>query len=658
MIGAQGLAVLLLYNRPSSGEAPSVRRTAFRLQRTLMTDAAETQTYRTPFWRNFPLYAMVTPSAVVVSALQKAGKTMCENYATLYSTIYDALMAKAESSESLVACLQKLRDLDAPTAELMTEQLEQCALLRSALAADIRQDLAAPDRERFFDSAATAFNNWTIQERKLPEPVDNILQFVIELLTALYDVPPDDLESVVKKDPTLDEETQTLLALALRTYLFDDDVDEDFYEDDAPGLERQTPSSSGLSNPETPLTNPLQGTFMSATDENFYSSFWDGIDDAELVTSRAVIPAVTKAGKSLRQNFAALHDTLYGALIKKAGSPEAVVSHAKALHDLDDHSTDYLRKQLAQCALICDVLKSDARQAAKQYVWDAFLDYAADNFNRWAAGNSLADPANAILQFDVEVLAALYECIPSCVETAVKDDEAISKDDKKALISALSVYDDVDYDDYDDDYEEDEDDEFDDYADIGEFPAFSSSAWPTLYEALSPMDRAVFKIAFTPLIIFTLSWAIQELKDNDHFDSVLSKHCEHCVAFSNLMLSVPMEEADADEKLLLETATNSPERTQEEKVEELCQTGVQIAKAINRLSEADYNLFKTLLNNTSQFVRLIMQTLTEQEMESIAQDARVSYDSLPTGIVLTRAILQGLHDFPRRAFVGELSAAD
>ncbi len=617
-----------------------------------MTDVAETKPYRTPFWRRLP-YAKVTPFDIVVAALQKAGKTMCENYATLYAIIYDVLMAKADSSESLIARLQKLRDMDAVSVRFITEQLKQCALLRHALNENIRRGIPAHDRELFFDGAAEAFNDWTIHERDLVEPVDNALQFVIELLTALYDVPHDTMKCIVKKDPSLDEETQNLLAIALRTYLYDDEFDEDFYndEDDSPSLAPQTLPSSSQPEPETPLTQQPQGSFMS-TDENFDSPFWDSIAHAELVTSRAVIPTVTKAGKTVRQNFAVLHDTLYGALLQKVDSPEEVVDRAKALHDLDDPSTDYLRKQLAQCALIRDVLKADTRQAAKQYVWDKFLDYAADNFSQWAQYNPRSEPAEAILQFDIELLAVLYECSPDNVDAAVENDDTMSEDAKKPLIHALRVYAGYDVEDYDD---EDDDDE----VEFDEALAFSSNAWPTLSAALSPHDQGLFLTLLAPLSLLIVAWAGKELDRNPgHFSSVLAHSIPPCTAFNSLITSIPVDEINNVEKCFLESMEQQSELTQEEKLEELNQTGARMAQAINQLSDADYRLFLSFCANTTLTLRLMLKTLTQRQIESLAKEIQLSCDMLPPGIVLMTMILQGLEHFPRRDFVGELPDAD
>ncbi len=396
---------------------------------------------------------------------------------------------------------------------------------------------------------------------------------------------------------------------------------------------------------------------MTTTEENFYSPFWDDITDAELVTSRAVIPAITKAGKTMRQNFAVLHDTLCGALLKKAGSPEEVIAHAQALHTLDAASIDYLRKQLAQCALIRDVLKADTRQAAKQYDWERFLDYAADDFSRWAMSNPLSEPAKAILQFDIELLAVLYQCFPDCLEDAVEADDTISDDAKTPLIHALRVYEDYDYGDCDEAEEDDDEAEADD--EFADTPAFNSSAWPTLSAALSPHDQGLFLTLLAPLSLLIVAWAGKELDRNPgHFSSVLAHSIPPCTAFNSLIMSIPVDEINNVEKCFLESEAQQPQLTQEEKLEELNQTGARMAQAINQLSDADYRLFLSFCANTTLTLRLMLKTLTQRQIESLAKEIQLSCDMLPPGIVFMTMILQGLEHFPRRDFVGELPDAD
>ncbi len=394
---------------------------------------------------------------------------------------------------------------------------------------------------------------------------------------------------------------------------------------------------------------------MTTTEENFLSPFWDDIADAELVTSRAVIPAVTKAGKSMRQNFAVLHETLYSALLKKAGSTEQVIAHAQSLHTLDALSLDYLRKQLAQCALIRDVLKADVRQVAKQYEWEPFLDYAADDFSRWAISNPLSEPANAILQFDIELLAVLYRCFPDCVENAVEADDSVSEDAKKPLIHALRVYEDYDYDDFD----EDEDDAWtDDESDEPDVPAFSSSVWPELSAALSPEDRGLFLSLVSPLAILLFVWARKELdSDLQRFSSV-APLLPPCASFNRLVLSIPADEINADGKCFIEAIAKLPQHSPEEEHEVLTQASARIAQAIDQLADADRSLFLSFLAQSVMAFTIMLKELTRDQIDALAKEVQLSYNMLSPGIRLMSKIVERMQDLPHRSFAGELPAAD
>ena len=377
------------------------------------------------------------------------------------------------------------------------------------------------------------------------------------------------------------------------------------------------------------------------------------LDISEISTCREIAPSLTKAGKQVRQAYAVIHSTLCLALIKKSGSRDAFLQQLKS-QGASAEVIDFAKRQLTQCAVINDVLKPDLRLVAKNYNLTNYHSYAAAVFLDWAASNNRALAAERLLHFLITALSAACGQ-PENLAKAIQGDATFDKGEKKAIKAVLRAIEEetASGNDTENDGNGDDDDDDDEDWDL---PAMSDSVMPILSAALTPSDLAIFRILTSSLFMCTFSWAVQRVAtERGSFTMALQRHIEDVHAFSLLQ-----KQETAEERAVLEQAAEDEfkrfaDRAPEDIIQTLGEKAECIAKAINQLSDDDYDIMNVLFGNGVQFIQLMRMDLTKKELDKLAASVKVDAGILPMATIFCNQIEQAMQKFPRRSFVGTKS---
>ena len=98
------------------------------------------------------------------------------------------------------------------------------------------------------------------------------------------------------------------------------------------------------------MTNEQINLEPGKTDGDFC---WPEVAD-DVIRARDAVQEVAKAGKTVKEATAWMHNTMYDVLLKKAGSAKKFVEDIKAL-GAPEATQKLYREQLAQCAVMRDV---------------------------------------------------------------------------------------------------------------------------------------------------------------------------------------------------------------------------------------------------------------------------------------------------------------
>lgn len=177
------------------------------------------------------------------------------------------------------------------------------------------------------------------------------------------------------------------------------------------------------------------GQKLSKTDFDFH---WPEFDD-EVIRARNAVQEVAKAGKTVKEATAWMHNTMYDVLLKKVGSAKKFVEDIKAL-GAPEATQKLYREQLAQCAVMRDVWAPVVKSVKKNYNLDGFADYAGETLGQWWVKELTARETAVVLALLRQALTVVYRPQDISLDEAVEKDETLPEELRKAVLAVMRCY--------------------------------------------------------------------------------------------------------------------------------------------------------------------------------------------------------------------------
>ncbi len=240
------------------------------------------------------------------------------------------------------------------------------------------------------------------------------------------------------------------------------------------------------------------------------NTLWACFNSDALVTAEEVLAETRATGKPIRQGVAWMHNTLYSAVIKKAGSVDNLIAIVTRIAGPNEEAAAVLRNQLKQCVILRDMFADACRAVMKSNTPQALAASLMPKLGPWV--NSDVEPKKTLVLLSVltKLLAVAYG-EPGNIFEAVGYDETLPRTVKSNLLCVLSTHEQMKapprIDQIDAEFE------------------LSDKAWPAFAESLSSGQRGVF-LQHLQLAIIALSNWREELDDRPSATPLLSARLE------------------------------------------------------------------------------------------------------------------------------------
>lgn len=178
------------------------------------------------------------------------------------------------------------------------------------------------------------------------------------------------------------------------------------------------------------MINEQNAPEASTTDFDFH---WPEFDD-EVIRARDAVQEVTKAGKTVKEATAWIHNAMYDLLLKKVGTAKIFVEVIKAL-GAPEATQKLYRDQLAQCAVMRDVWAPVVKSVKKNYNLDGFTEYAGETLGEWWGKELMARKTAVVLALLRQALTVVYRSKEISLNEAVEKDETLPEELRKAVLA-------------------------------------------------------------------------------------------------------------------------------------------------------------------------------------------------------------------------------
>lgn len=257
------------------------------------------------------------------------------------------------------------------------------------------------------------------------------------------------------------------------------------------------------------MINEQNAPEASTTDFDFH---WPEFDD-EVIRARDAVQEVTKAGKTVKEATAWIHNAMYDLLLKKVGTAKKFVEVIKAL-GAPEATQKLYREQLAQCAVMRDVWAPVVKSVKKNYNLDGFADYAGETLGEWWGKELTVRQTAVVLALLRQALTVVYRPQEISLDEAVEKDEVLPEELREVFRAVMTCYEvavmerdawlsDV--------YEEEEDDGYEPLAD---------DVWERLSSGLTKFQANCFAISF-PKFLSVWDLLRDKKPDDDETDQML-----------------------------------------------------------------------------------------------------------------------------------------
>ena len=257
------------------------------------------------------------------------------------------------------------------------------------------------------------------------------------------------------------------------------------------------------------MTNEQINLEPGKTDGDFH---WPEFAD-DVIRARDAVQEVAKAGKTVKESTAWMHNTMYDILMKKVGTAKKFVEVVKKL-GAPDAAQKLYQEQLAQCTIMRDVWAPVVKSVKKNYNLDGFADYAGETLGEWWGKELTARETAVVLALLRQALTVVYRPQEISLDEAVEKDETLPEELRKAVLAVMRCYETavMERDAWlSDVYEEEEDDGYEPLAD---------DVWKRLSSGLTRMQANYFTIVF-PKFLSVWDLLRDKKPDDDETDQML-----------------------------------------------------------------------------------------------------------------------------------------
>ena len=232
-----------------------------------------------------------------------------------------------------------------------------------------------------------------------------------------------------------------------------------------------------------------------------------------MIRARDAVQEVTKAGKTVKEATAWIHNAMYDLLLKKIGTAKKFVEVIKAL-GAPEATQKLYREQLAQCAVMRDVWAPVVKSVKKNYNLDGFTEYAGETLGEWWGKELMARETAVVLALLRQALTVVYRSKEISLNEAVEKDETLPEELRKAVLAVMRCYETavMERDAWlSDVYEGAEDDGYEPLAD---------DVWERLSSGLTKFQANCFAISF-PKFLSVWDLLRDKKPDDDETDQML-----------------------------------------------------------------------------------------------------------------------------------------
>ena len=258
------------------------------------------------------------------------------------------------------------------------------------------------------------------------------------------------------------------------------------------------------------MTNEQINLEPGKTDGDFC---WPEVAD-DVIRARDAVQEVAKAGKTVKEATAWMHNTMYDVLLKKAGSAKKFVEDIKAL-GAPEATQKLYREQLAQCAVMRDVWAPVVKSVKKNYNLDGFADYAGETLAEWWRKSEMPRETDMVLVLLHQAVFVAYRRKEADLKEIVEKDETLSEELRQSFLAALTCYEmaSMERDEWWDDEEDD-----DELGDEGE--PLADDVWKRFSSGLTPVQANLFVVMF-PMFLAIGEPMRHKLQKDDQIEQLM-----------------------------------------------------------------------------------------------------------------------------------------
>ena len=336
---------------------------------------------------------------------------------------------------------------------------------------------------------------------------------------------------------------------------------------------------------------------------------WTVLNIGKPISAKEIVEETRATGKPIRQAVAWMHNTLYTAAMKKAGSVDNLIATIMRVAGPNEAAAAVLRDQLKQCAILRDVFADAHRAILKSESSRALALRLPPKLAPWFFSDTAPKHTYCLITILSNVLAAAYG-VPDSIYEAISDDSTLTDDVKTNILAVIETCDQLD--------------EYFRRELQGRGFELSDKAWSAFAETLSSGQRGLFLLYLQLTLITLFNWS-QELDKHPSVAPLLSAGIERMEdewgAVLNQVLDAGKEDAQAKQnsQAAFQYLEEQSEAHRKNPKDFFCGLGAAYANAWKRIPEKDARVLNNALLALGRCCIALSLSCTSEEIAELCK---------------------------------------